>query len=285
MSNVAIVTDTIGCVPPDLVNEYNIQIVPVGLVIDRKSYLDTEISNDDFWKLFYQAKEPITTNAVNPTDFENIFTELARQTDSICCILVSKQLSATQNMAMQAKTNLKQKFPDLNIEIVDSMTATGAQGFITLEAARLAKTGGKLPEVVLAAQQMVPRVKFVTAMQTLKYVVKSGRAPKTALIGDWLKVKPILGMVSGTGLVENLGRCRGMDKAIEKMVNMVQEYVDINKPLHIMVHYTDNKSIGENIKELMTSRYNCSEVYMTPYTAVMTSQTGPVVAVSFYADR
>lgn len=133
------------------------------------------------------------------------------------------------------------------------------------------------------AQDMVSRVKFVTAMQTLKYLIKSGRAPKSAIIGNWLHVKPLVGMVSGSGLVDNIGRVRGMDKAIEKIIDMVKEYNDTNKPLHIMVHYTDDKSLGEKIRDEVVSRYQCSEVYLTPYTPVMTSQTGPVVAIAFYS--
>jgi DegV family protein with EDD domain len=282
MSKVAIVTDSISCLPPELVKEYDIRIVPVGLVIDRKVYKDTELSNEKFWELFYATKENITTNAGNPADFENTFEELAKNTDSIICIPVSKALSATHNMAVKAGGNLKEKFPKLKVAVVDSKSSTGAQGFIVLEAAKAAKTGKNLDEVVKVAEDMVSRVKFLSAMSTLKYLRKCGRAPKSAFIGDWLKVKPIIGMVNCSGLVENLGRERGMDKAIAKMIEMTQEYIDSSKPLHLMVHYTDDKAIAQNIKDTMMARYNCCEVYFTPYSPVMTSQTGPIVAVAFY---
>ena len=248
MSKVAVVTDTVSCLPPDLVKKLDIHIIPVNLVIDKKNYPDCDLSNEEFWKLFYEAKETITTNAANPSDFEAIFSKLAQDTDSIICILVSKQLSATNQAAQTAKTSLEQKIPSLRIEIIDSKTATGAQGFIVLEAARAAQAGKNLIEVVQIANDMVSRVKFVTAMQTLKYLIKSGRAPKSAVIGNWLRVKPLIGMVSGSGLVDNLGRARGMDKAIEKMIDMVKDYTDTSKPLHVMVHYTDSKSLGEQIK-------------------------------------
>jgi DegV family protein with EDD domain len=137
--------------------------------------------------------------------------------------------------------------------------------------------------VAKAALDMVPRVKFVTVMNTLKYLIRSGRAPKIAMIGNWLNVKPLIGMVNGSGLVENLGRERGMDKAIEKIIEMVKDYADTTKPLHIMVHYTDEKALGEKIRQMVTALYNCVEVYMTPYTPVMASQTGPVVAIAFYS--
>jgi fatty acid-binding protein DegV len=130
---------------------------------------------------------------------------------------------------------------------------------------------------------MIPRVKFITAMNTLKYLIRSGRAPKSAIIGNWFKVKPLIGMVSGTGLVDNLGRERGMDKAVGKMTEMVKNYTNTGRPLHIMVHYTDGKAAAEKIKDIMISKYTCVETYITPYTPVMASQTGPVVAVAFYS--
>jgi DegV family protein with EDD domain len=283
MPQVAIVTDTISCIPADLVVEYSIHIIPVGLVINRKNYLDTQITNEEFWSLFEKTVEPITTTAVNPATFEALFTRMAENTRSICCILVSQKLSATCSAAIKASETLKEKIPGLKIEVIDSLTATGAEGYIVLEAARAARAGKNLAEVTAIAREMIPRVKFVTAMNTLKYLIRSGRAPKSALIGDWLKIKPLIGMVSGSGLVDNLGKERGMEKAIQKIISMVPDYVDTGKPLHIMVHYTNDKGLAENIRALMLARYNCCEVYMTPYTPVMASQTGPVVAIAFYA--
>lgn len=283
MSKVAIITDSISCIPANLVKEYDIKIIPVGLVIDGRCYLDTEITNEQFWKLFNATRAPVTTTAAGPGDFVNIFTELAKSTDSICCILVSKALSATHESACLAGEMMKQQSPALKIEVVDSKTASGAQGFIVLEAARAAQQGKDLLEVARAAREMIPRVKFLVTLETLKYVIRSGRAPRTAVLGDMLKVKPILGMVSGTGLVENLGRGRGIRKAMGKMLDMAIDYIDTKKPVHLMVHYTDDVAVGEELRNMVTSRLNCCEVYLTPYTPVMASQTGPVVAMAFYS--
>jgi DegV family protein with EDD domain len=284
MPQVAIVTDTICCLPPELVKQYSIQILPVSLVINRKNYLDTQISNEEFWALFASTKEPITTNAANPSDFEAIFTKLAAGSSGICCILVSGKLSSTCNAAIKTAEKLKMKLPGFPIEVIDSTTATGAQGYIVLEAAKAARAGKNTAEVSEVARAMIPRVKFVTAMNTLKYLIRSGRAPKSALIGDWLKIKPLIGMVSGTGLVDSLGRERGMEKAVQKIVALVGEYTGADRSLHIMVHYTDDKSAADKIKDMMLAKYKCVEVYITPYTPVMASQTGPVVAVAFYPD-
>ncbi|HEY82413.1 MAG TPA: DegV family protein [Dehalococcoidia bacterium] len=284
MSKVGIVTDTISCLPKELVKQYGIRIVPTGLVIDGKVYRDDELSNEEFWKLFYAAKEQTTTNAATPGDFAAVFEELAKSTDSIVTIVVSKALSATHQAAVQGSEMVREKHPELKIEVIDSKTAAGAEGFIVLEAARAAEAGKSLEEVVQVAKEMIPKVKFVTAMDTLKYLIRSGRAPKTAIIGDVLQVKPIIGMVSGTGLVESLGRARGKRKALAKLVEMAKEHIDPNKPVHVMFHYTDGIAASEELKKMVTSELKCAEMYTTPYTPVMASSTGPVVAMSFYSD-
>jgi DegV family protein with EDD domain len=282
MPNIAIVTDSISCLPAELIKEYEIRVVPVGLVIDRKEYRDTDLTNEQFWDLFYKVKEPITTNAGNPAEFEACFAEAAKKADSIICIPVSKALSATYAMAVKAGDALTAKKPGLRVVVVDSKTSTGAQGYIVLEAARAAREGKRLEEAVKVAENMVTRVKFLSAMTTLKYLRRCGRAPKSAFIGDWLKVKPIIGMLNGSGLVENLGRERGLDKAIEKMLEMADAQIERTKPLHIFVHYADDKALGQKILDSVTAKYKPVESYLTPYSAVMCSQTGPIVAFAFY---
>lgn len=284
MSKVGIVTDTICCVPENLVKELNVKIVPTGLIIDGKHYKDTDLTNVEFWKLFNAAKAPVTTTAASPADFAAAFTELAKSTDSILCLTVSSKLSATNNAAVKAKELLQEEKPNLNIEIIDTTTAAGAEGFLVIEAARAAQAGKSLSAIIQLVKDMIPKVKFLTAMDTLKYLIRSGRAPKTAKLGEFMNVKPIIGMVSGTGLVESMGRARGKQKAMEKIVDMAKEHMDTSKPVHVMVHYTDGIGPADDLKKLVTARYNCKELYITPYTPVMASQTGPVVAISFYSE-
>jgi len=283
MPKVAVVADTICCLPPELVREYGILLIPVSLVIDRKIYNDISLSNEQFWEMFYKAKEPVTTNAITPGDFERVFSELAQNTDSIVCILVSKVLTATFNNAVIAAKMVQEENPGLKIEIIDSVNAAGAEGFIVLEAAKAAREGKSLAEVVQVIKETIPRVNFFCTMETMKYLIRIGRAPKIAHLGDMMKVKPIISLNKETGLVENVGRARGMQKALEKMVEMVKEKTGTEKPVRLMVHYTDDPSAAEEIKKLALKQLpNIIEIYTTPYTPVMAAACGPVVAISYY---
>ncbi|MFC2019083.1 DegV family protein [Chloroflexota bacterium] len=284
MSTVGIVTDTTNCLPAELIAEYGIRVASVVLVIEGKSYRDqVDITPTQFWKMFKGLEEMPTTSAVSPGDFVDYFKELGKTTDNIACIVVSQPLSGTYDSALKAKELVQAERPDLNIEVINSKTATGALGFIVLEAARAAKAGKSLAEVVELVNSLIPRVKYLVALDTLKYLIKGGRAPKVAMIGDLLQVKPILTNNNETGMVEPASRARGKRKTMLKLVDMVQNYTDTTKPLHVMVHYTDNQEDGEQLKELLTSKYDCAELYMTEYTPVIAAHTGPVLALSFYS--
>ncbi len=137
--------------------------------------------------------------------------------------------------------------------------------------------------MVKAAQALVPKVKFISAFDTLKYLIKGGRAPKTAIIGEFLNIKPIIGIVNETGLVSSLGKEKGKKKVMLKLVDLIKKYADTDKPLHVFTHHTDHIEDAEELKEMVASHYNCAEVYMTDLTPVMTVHTGPSVGLSFYS--
>ena len=284
MSKVAIVTDSTNCLPSELIKKYNIRVVPYRVVIDGKDYRDqVDITPTEFYRIFPTLKRLPTTGTPSPGDYVNTFTELAKSTDSIVCLIVSKALSANYKSVEEAKDIVISEHPDLKIEIMDSKNSVGALGFLALEAARAADKGSNLPEVVEVVQDLVPRVKYVAAFDTLKYLIKGGRAPKTAIIGEFLQVKPIIGLINDTGMVVSLGKTRGKQNALIKLADLIQDHADVSKPLHFIAHYSAHVEDAERLKELVTARYNCAEAYVTELTPVMATHTGPSVGLSFYS--
>ncbi|MBI2853714.1 MAG: DegV family protein [Chloroflexi bacterium] len=285
MAQVGIVTDSLACMPRELAREHSVGIAAVSISINGKSYLDeVDITSDEFWKMFNSnAIKQFSTGAVGPGEFVRAFTEVAKTTDSIACVVVSKVLSATHQAATEASETVKRNSPGLNIEIIDSKAVGGVETFAVLEAVRAARAGKSLAEVVQIAQDVISRGKLFFSLETLKYLIKSGRAPKVAWVGEMVQVKPIVGFTNGSGVLEQLARVRTRHKAIEKMVDMVGQYGDTSKPLHLMVHYTDSREAGEELKNQVCSRYKCAEVYISPFTPAMSGHTGPVLGLGFYS--
>ena len=130
MAKVGVVTDTIACLPPEKIKEYDIRILPVALNINGKSYRDgIDVTPEGFWKMFPEMKE-FTTGAPPLNEYLDILTDLSKTADSIVCTFVSKALSAINEAAVQASDIFKKDHPGINIEIIDSRTAAGAQGFV-----------------------------------------------------------------------------------------------------------------------------------------------------------
>lgn len=279
-----IVTDSTSCLPPELIAEYGITIVPVGLVIDGAVHRDgVDITLEEICERMAQDRKQPSTAAVSPGDFVTAFTELAESTDSILCILVSRAMTATHESAYLARRMTRAQLPAVNIEIVDSKTSAGALGFIVLEAARVAEEGKTLEQVMAAARDMASRVYYVAALDTLKYLINIGRAPRMSGVGEMLDVKPIIGFVDDSGLIDVVARVRGRRKSIGKLVDLIERYADTREPLHVMVHHANGAGDAEHMRDLILARYNVADVRMTPYSPVMLSATGPVVGVSFYS--
>jgi DegV family protein with EDD domain len=258
--------------------------LPVGLVIDGKHYRDNiDITRQDILRRIDNKQEQPSTTAVSPGDFVHAFEEISKTADSIVCILVSRALTASHESAYQAKRHVRRQNTGVKIEILDSKTSAGALAFVVMEAARAAQEGKTMTEVIEVARDMISRVIYIAAPETLKYLINIGRAPKSANIGEMLDVKPIIGFIDDTGLLEVVTRVRGKSKTLSKIVDLIDKYADTDKPINAIIHYTDGMDDANRLKDLIMDRYDCTEVLTVPYSSVMVSAVGPTVGVAFYS--
>jgi DegV family protein with EDD domain len=262
---VRVVTDSTSCLPPELIEKFEIEVLPVGLVIDGKHYRDyIDITRDDILRRIENMEQQPSTTAVSPGDFVHKFEELSKITDSIVCILVSRALTASHESAYQAKRHVRRQNTGAKIEIIDSKTSAGALSFVVMEAARAAQEGKTMAEVIEVARDMISRVIYIAAPETLKYLINIGRAPKSANIGEMLDVKPIIGFIDDTGLLEVVTRVRGKSKTLSRIVDLIDKYADTDRPINVIVHYTDGMEDANQLKDLIMSRYNCAEILVIP---------------------
>ncbi len=283
MSEVGIVTDSTSLLPAALRAEYDIRVVSMGFILDNKVYRDhLDIETSEFWKIYPTFKETPTTSAGAAGDFYQAFMDLAKDKKSIVCITLSRVLSATFGAAEQAAKLVMEKKPGLDIRVIDSKTCLGALGFMVLEAARAAGSGKTLSEVLDVVQDMLPKVKYFMILESLRSLMKIGRAPDGKTV-DVPQIKPILGMVSGKGVVENLDKAPTMDQALARAVEMIGEHTDGTRPLHVILSYPQTEEKNEQIKKMLLSRYTCAELYISQCVPATVVATGPMWAIGFYS--
>jgi DegV family protein with EDD domain len=186
--------------------------------------------------------------------------------------------------AVQAKEMARAKFSNLKIEIVDSKTSIGALSYIALEAARIAEAGASLAQVVEGARQIIPRAKYLIVLETAKYIMRIGRGPEEAKkLVEQANFNPIMGVLRDTGTVDMLGKELTMMGAQGKAVAMIQDYADVKKPLHAMLHYSRDKAEVSELEKMIRRKYNCEELYLNEFSPVVVAALGPSVGIAFYS--
>jgi DegV family protein with EDD domain len=281
MGKIAIVTDSVACVPPELVERLGIEVIPFHVIWDGRDYQDgVDLSPAEFYRLFGQNKAYPTTSQPSLADFVRTYARLSETAEAIVSIHIPEELTGVVGLARTAA----REAASVPVVVIDSRTATIAEGFIVLAAARAAADGGTLEQVVAAAESMIPKVHFYATLDDLKHLHRGGRIGEAAtLLGSKLKINPILSLQHGRVGVLSVVRTRrtAVDKMLELMWDQVGEL-----PLHASVFHGDALVEAERIAEEIQSRFNCVEFYITEFTPVMGSHTGPgVIGLAFYADE
>ena len=131
-AKIAVVTDSTAYIPDDLLNKYDIHVIPLNVNWDDKSYLDNvEISAEEFYKKLQTESQLPTTSQPSAGAFKSLFLKLADDYEGVVAILISSDLSGTIASAMAAKDMVG----DFSVEVVDSRLTTMALGFLVLKAA------------------------------------------------------------------------------------------------------------------------------------------------------
>jgi DegV family protein with EDD domain len=281
MGRIAVVTDSVACVPPELVERYDIHIVPFHVIWDGQVYRDgVDLTPAEFYRLFGQNKAYPSTSQPSLADFFRVYARLSETHEGIVSIHIPAELTGTVSVAEAAA----REAASVPVVVLDSGLATIAEGFVVLAAAQAAEAGGSLEEVVAAAKSMIPRVHFYATLDDLKHLHRGGRIGEAAtLLGSKLRINPILNLGNGRVRVVNVVRTRST--AVEKMMELMWNEVG-DRLLHASVFHGDALSEAERIAKEIQSRFNCVEFYITEFTPVMGAHTGPgVIGLAFYAEE
>jgi len=282
-NKVAVITDSVACLPPGLAEKYAIEVVPIELHFGDKLYRDgVDLSPTEFYTLFRQAEElPITTAAL-PGSFLEAYHKASQRAPNILCISLSAKLSGMFNSAQLAVERLDGALPNTNIRVLDCGTAAAAQGLVVLAAARAAASGEDLTDVIETAKSVMQRVRLFVMLDTLRYLVKGGRAPKVAgLATSLLRIKPILTIANGEAAP--VTNPRTIPGAMKRILELMGQKIVMGQPLHVAVMHADARDKAVALRDQISSRFNCSELFLTEFTPVMGAHTGPgVIGVAFY---
>jgi DegV family protein with EDD domain len=286
MRKVAVVSDSVCSLPPEMLGKYHINIVPIAIIYEGKSYRDgVDITPNEVYKIMRRKENLPTTSTASPGDFLDVYRELSRQAESILCITVTSLQSKVFEAASAARELAKEEMPKTRIEVFDSRSVAAALGFIVREAARVADEGGGIDEAMEAARRMMGKVNFLAMLDTLYYLARLGRIARAAAwVGSLLDMKPVLEHNPYIGETMPVARPRTKEKAIERMLQIMTKRTG-SSPVHVMVQHTDELEGAKKLAAEIESQFDCVEMLITEFAPVMGVHTGPgLLAIGFYAD-
>ena len=263
----------------EIADEFNIKLAPLCVILDGKTYPETEIDLAWFYKqipIWKKAGKMPTTSSVSPGYFLEAYRELSQKAEAILYIGHSSKFGMSPIAGMQAKKIAEEELPQTPIEVIDCYTVAGAQMLIALEATRAAATGKSLPEVVELVNNMIERVNYIHLSDDLSLLAKGGRIHKARAWADSQITNTALleASISTEGEMKPLARCRTRHQALEKLFETVKER-NGNGKLHLAINHVDALSEADQLKELTLSRFSCAaEVFVTPVYPLITTHVG-----------
>lgn len=219
-SRIAIVTDSACDLPPEVLDERQIHVIPLTLSFGDQQFLDkVTIRPDQFYGLLETSPVHPKTAVPPVMAAQNLFSFLASHYDSIITITLSDKLSGEHNMCLKAAAQIAGK----KISVIDSRTISAPLGLLVAKASDMAEAGAAHDEIVKAIETAVLKTQLLVDVATMKYLVRSGRvSPVKGFIGRLLKVKPII-------TLDETGKTAEGGKSFSRKANMAKILAQVRK--------------------------------------------------------
>ena len=286
MTNVSVITDSVAGIPREMAKQYNITVVPAAHILyNGRNYTEGEdLSISEAYALIEKDPDRFVTSAISPAFLVNIYRDLSLKTDNILFITLSGALSAVSKTAQTAAEFFGQESPKTVIRVFDSKTCAGAQGLITLAAAKAAVKGMNLNEVTEIAQKVKDNMGYLAMLDTLRYVYRTGRMSKLASrMAALFSIKPI-SRVSKQGTLDYVTRTRNREDGMNKMIELIKQESN-TKALHFWVMHADAPDIADQFIKKIKDNFDCLSMTNSEYSPVMGYGTGrKAISVGFHPE-
>lgn len=278
---IKIITDSTSDISKEEAIELDINVVPLKVFIDNEEYLDGEtITHDEFYTKLKEAKEFPTTSQPNPEQFLKYFEMAKNENDTVIAILISSKLSGTTQSAKIAKE--LSGYDD--IYIIDSLNTITGLRLLVEYAVKLRDEGKSPSDIVNTIEQAKNRIVLTAFVDTLDYLHKGGRLSKTsAIIGTILNIKPLIYLKDGELGV--FGKARGINGAINQVVDSIKERDEIDDTMPVYFGYTHIKDACLEFKKLAEDKYGLKDTRIHSIGAIVGAHVGEGAAAVVYLHK
>ncbi|MGM9968627.1 DegV family protein [uncultured Rummeliibacillus sp.] len=249
MSKIVLSTESVADLQKDFIDKYQIQIIPMHVIMDGKDYLESELSVEEVYDYHNRTKKIPTTTSTNEQEYHNLFSGIREKfPDSIIIHLgyTSRSSGSFQNALMAA-----QNFE--NLFLIDTLNVTGGLATIVMYAAKLLRENPTIDHIDLInkIESIASKTRFAFIPDSLEFLRAGGRVSNIAFIGgSLLKIKPCIELKEGK-LVPTRKYRGNMSKVAEKLIRDFLEQYNIDRQQLTLIYSVGlDESIKRNMEKL-----------------------------------
>jgi len=275
---IRIVVDSTSDVTNEIIEKYNLKMVPLTVNFEKESFLDkVELNSEEFFEKLSKAEKLPTTTLVSPGTFVETFSEILVEGDKVLGLFLAPELSGTYDSARMAKDMIGSE----DIHIIDTRSVCLGAFALILEAIELVEQNKDIEEIVGELERLKEKTVAIAALDTLKYLEKGGRLSKGhAVIGSILNIKPIISIKDGK--LEVIEKIRGKNKTVKWFDEWIEKNnYDLSDKTVLLFHgrsYEQLKLLRNAIEE----KYKIKNIIEQEVGAVIGTHSGPgVLGIAF----
>lgn len=266
------------------IEKYGFYFLPYGIVIDNQSKVDQyEISNDEVLAAIKNNKHP-KTNQATMEQMTKVFTEIAENNEQAIYLAFSSALSGTYQTACLVKKQVKEDYPNLDLTIYDTLSASMGCGKLILDVQDKIEQNYSFEELDEYIKNKIDKIRHLFTVKDLNYLASGGRLSKgQAFLGNLLNIKPLLHVEDGK--LVPIEKYRGSKKLWRAIIDkMKNENSDFSNETIYLTHADDIEE-AEKLKALMQQSLSPKDVIISDIGPVISSHTGSgTVAIFYYKE-
>lgn len=277
-----IITDSTADLTKELYLKYDIDVVPLTIMLGEKTWRDYyDVEPDAYFAMLRNTKAFPTTSQPSPQDFINAFTPFVEKGEPILSIHISSRLSGTYQSAILARSN----FPEARIEVIDSRQASLGTGLILLLCGEKMVSHAPFDSVVDFARELTGKVETYFSVDSLEYLQRGGRIGRAqAFLGTLMKIKPLLKLVDGE--IQPFEKVRTSERLLGRFVELVEKDAADAGRVHLSVAESDNSETMTGLLDRLLKIPGVSLVHRCKLGGVITSHAGPgTMGITFVKDE
>ena len=264
MNKIKIITDSSCDLNKDIIEKYDIGVVPLNVSFGEDTYIDGELDKKEFYDRMTNSKELPKTSCPSPEKFMKSY----EGDEDIIVFTLSSALSGTYSTALLAKNMMLEENTNKKIAVIDTETGSIGQGQLIIKAAKLIQDGKSFEEIVDTIEKLKKDKFFYGSLETLENAIKGGRInPLAGKLINALNMKVIIKI--GNGVVKPIDSARGSNNSIKKVAEKINDMMNDGNYTSLAIAHSNCPEKAEKIKELILKNNNFEEVIMCEIGSVM----------------